>query len=288
MKVLKVLLSFLIIIFSVIVGLYFGTIRVKDNASNPGLKNNQDRLNFIFPSPEVINLTNGDVISGKEEIIIAAPGAVALRLSARTLEGDEVSEAEIPKNGSITKFIWDTEDYIDGQYYFNLMVYYKDGAPSKITKFLAIDNAGTLKPRQSLVDEKLVIEKIKIDEENSGVISGFALGDIEDEDFYLNNVLSQTRSQIFPNQSGYWEAPINITDGRYIFSLESGVKSSYQAEFYFSNDESVVNDQPNKEEIKKEVTRYGVLGGGISGLLVSFAWFLGMVFSGKERRVSEE
>jgi len=287
-KISKIILSLLIIIFSVISGLYFGTIKVKNYRSNQDIINNQDKESYIFPSSAIINLENGDTISGKKEIIISAPGSVALRLSAYTLEGDEVSQAEIPKNGSITKFIWDTAKYTDGQYYLNLMVYYKNGAPSNITKFLTINNESFSMPRKKIAYEKLLIEKIKISEDGNAVISGFVLAKDRDENVYLNSLLDKRSIQIYPNQSGLWEVSMGIAEGRHVFELESGENRSYKAEFYYSSSKPVINDPINKEDIKKEITKYGFFGGGIGVLFVSFAWLLGIILLGKEKRSYED
>jgi hypothetical protein len=281
LKILKIALSFLIIIFSVILGLYFGTINASNFKADNGQKNNQQKDIYFFPAPAIINLKNGDIVRGKEEILIFAPGSVALRLSAHTMEGDIVTEAEIPKNGSVTKFAWNTSEYVDGAYYFNLVVYYLGGAPSNITKFLTIDNSSLIGLREKTVDENLLVEKIRLNTNNEVILSGFALG--QRSEVYLNSILDKRQSQVFPDQNGYWQLKLNIGEGRHIFELEEGDQKSYGAEFYFSGDELLVIDPPNKEEIKKEVTKYGLLGGGIGGLMVSFSWLLGIIFAKKRR-----
>jgi len=318
MKVLKIILSILIVAFSAAYGAFFGINKFQDQVNNPKSK---DQNFIVYPLPQIISPKAGEEVFGEKKITVAAPGAKALYLSGKNENGDAISEGEVR---IANEFEWDTIEYDDGVYNLYVTAYYQTGAPSKTAIELEVknkkarseDNDGTLKSSASLTAKKKVdkdkaltkeentsakeeLEKIEVDKDLR--VNELEVGQIEDNKFKVEvrgtakastdlKVLvfsSPVKKEIQSGENGVWEADVDLEQGRHQLYAVSGDKRSVAAEVYLSSNtsEKKLIDPKN---MKKAIINNSIYAGGPSLILVSFAWLMGMIQKPKSNKKEKE
>ena len=306
MRILKVILSVLIIIFSVAFGAFLGVTKYQQKISAESEKPEEKFI--VYPLPQIISPKSGIEVSGKQNVLVAAPGAKALYLSGKNESGETLNEGEAEIVSGLGEFEWDTTSYKDDSYNVYVTAYYQTGAPSKVGISLDVKNSDksgiigeelksssntayqsdkidsdsaltrnedqTKKELNALeIDQNLLIEKLEViqsDDKFKVTISGLAK---DYQKININTFSSHKKKEVSIDPNGAFKTEIVLSVGRHEIYADSGGKRSPVAEVYLSSQTSqkplaMVND------LKKEVITYGSYTGGPAILLVLFGLFL--------------
>jgi len=309
MRVLKVILSVVIIIFSVAFGAYLGVTKYQQKISAESEKPEEKFI--VYPLPQIISPKPKDEVSGKQNILVAAPGAKALYFSGKNESGEALNEGEAELANGLGEFAWDTTSYKDDSYNVYVTAYYQTGAPSKVginldvknsdkagiigeelkstsntdyqsNKKIDSDSALTLDENKAKdeisaleIDQNLLIEKLEViqsDDKFKVTISGLAK---DYQKINVNVFSSHEKKEVNIDPNGAFKTKLTLAKGRHEIYTNFGGKRSPVAEVYLSPQTSG-QTLANVNDLKKEVINYGSYTGGPAFLLVLFGWFLPM------------